>query len=626
MIGRVVGNYKIVEKLGEGGMGTVYKALDLMVEREVAVKVLRPEVASQPDVTERFRTEAVTLAKLNHPAIATLFSFFRHGQELFMVIEYVPGRSLDALIRQLGPMPWERAVPLFAKALEGIEHAHQLGILHRDIKPANIMLTDAGAVKVTDFGIARALGTSRMTRTGFVVGTIGYMAPERIRGQEADRRSDIYSLGVVLYEMLTGRLPFESDSEWELMRAHIEAPPPPPSALQPGIPAALEAVVLRALAKNLPDRFQTAAEFRTALLGAAEATGAPPTRLAAAWDAVPAESPPTRLASSRLAPAYGPTRVAAAPPSVRRFGPQHYLAAAAGLTLVIAVAFLINSVLRPAGSAAPPATAGTGIPVGSALQVGKALQEELLAKRKKPPQDIWKREIPPARFAPAPKVEPSKPQDAQPPEPDPQPALPRAPEVKPPEPEAKPETAPPKLPERREPVPFAPLLPRTQASFLFRQFDFRAGEQFRYELIERQPDTGKSVNVSADINVSSDGKVVGLEGRVGAASVPRTWVAVNRLSDRAWHKTPFERMLAVTVLLPIPNLTNRPLAIGENIEGATFVGPCQSAGFSGLLLRYSDSNLSLEICISGSIPLVLSLAVSGKSDVNAMLVRYLRPR
>src|SRR5215469_16896879 len=208
MIGNVIGTYKIAEKIGEGGMGSVYKGVDLMLEREVAIKVLRPELARQPDIVERFRAEAVTLAKLNHPNIATLFSFLRQGDDFFMVMEFVRGETLDSVLRRSGGMSVERAVPMFCQALEGIDHAHRLGIIHRDVKPANMMLTETGSIKVMDFGIARVLGTARMTRQGNIIGTIEYMSPEQVRGQETDARSDIYSLGVLLYEMLTGQIPF----------------------------------------------------------------------------------------------------------------------------------------------------------------------------------------------------------------------------------------------------------------------------------------------------------------------------------------------------------------------------------------------------------------------------------
>jgi len=266
MIGVVAGNYKLVDKIGEGGMGSVYRGIDMMLEREVAIKVLRPELARQPDIVERFRVEAVTLAKLNHPNIATLFSFFRQGDDYFMVMEFVRGETLENRIRRMGPMDPTTAIPIFCQALEGIEHAHRMGIIHRDIKPANMMLTQSGSIKVMDFGIARVLGTARMTKQGSVIGTIEYMSPEQVMGQETDGRSDIYSLGILLYEMLTGRVPFTGTSDYQLMQCQIQMPPTPPRVFAANIPPPIELAIMRALSKNPADRPQTAAEFRQILV------------------------------------------------------------------------------------------------------------------------------------------------------------------------------------------------------------------------------------------------------------------------------------------------------------------------------------------------------------------------
>jgi serine/threonine protein kinase len=266
MIGSVVGNYKIIDKIGEGGMGAVFKGIDLMLEREVAIKMLRPELARQPNVVERFRTEAVTLAKLNHTNVATLHSFFRQSDDFFMVMEFVRGQTLGDMIRTQGSLKCDRAVELFCMALEGIDHAHKMGIVHRDIKPANVMLTDTGVIKVMDFGIARVLGTDRLTKAGHMVGTMEYMSPEQVRGEETDARSDIYSLGILLYEMLTGSVPFTSKSDYDLMRSQIEDAPPPPSTLTQHILPAVEQAIMRALAKEPEARHQSASEFRAMLL------------------------------------------------------------------------------------------------------------------------------------------------------------------------------------------------------------------------------------------------------------------------------------------------------------------------------------------------------------------------
>jgi serine/threonine protein kinase len=263
--GRRIGNFRILRKLGEGGMGAVYHAVDEMVDRDVAIKSLLPEIAHQPGTLERFRTEAVALAKLNHTNVATLYSFLREGEEYFMVIEYVNGRSLEDIIRRRGRLPLDTAVSIAAHVLDGLRHAHAMGILHRDIKPANILIAETGEVKVTDFGIARFVNSDRMTRVGRIVGTIEYMAPERILGHEADARSDIYSVGALLFEMFTGRIPFQGENEFELLKKQLDLPPPLLSDCGIAVPEGIEWIVQTALAKQPQQRFESAAAMRAQL-------------------------------------------------------------------------------------------------------------------------------------------------------------------------------------------------------------------------------------------------------------------------------------------------------------------------------------------------------------------------
>jgi eukaryotic-like serine/threonine-protein kinase len=265
MIGQVIGTYKILDKIGEGGMGVVYKGIDTGLDRLVAIKVLTPEFAHNPELIERFRAEAKAQANLNHQNITTLYAFLQAEGQCLIVMEYIEGETFEDLLVRRGKLPWKEAAFMTRQALNGFGFAHGMGIIHRDIKPSNLMLTKTGAVKIMDFGIAKALGGSTKTRTGLQMGTPQYMSPEQIRGRQVDARSDLYSLGITMYQLLSGDLPFKADSDYELMSAHINTPPPVLTDIHQDVPRGIEQCVRKALAKEPENRFQNAEEFGTAL-------------------------------------------------------------------------------------------------------------------------------------------------------------------------------------------------------------------------------------------------------------------------------------------------------------------------------------------------------------------------
>lgn len=261
------GRYRLARLLGRGGMAEVYEARDEVLDRHVAVKLLLSRFRNDPEFIGRFRREAQAAASLSHPNIVAVYDTGQHDRLPYIVMELVRGQSLEEAIDQ-GGLTEDQALEICAEVCSALEYAHGRGLVHRDIKPGNILLASGGQVKVTDFGIARAVTAETITQTASVLGTAAYLSPEQAQGRPVDVRSDLYSLGVVLYEMLTGRKPFEGDSAVGVAYQHVQEAPVPPRQVGAGISPAAEAIAMKAMAKNVANRYQSAAAMRTDLLHA----------------------------------------------------------------------------------------------------------------------------------------------------------------------------------------------------------------------------------------------------------------------------------------------------------------------------------------------------------------------
>ncbi len=333
LIGKTIGNYQIVAELGRGGMAVVYRAYQPSLNRHVAIKVLPAQLALDREFVERFLREARAAAGLRHPNIVIVHDVGQDKGLYYIVMEYLEGRTLKQLIEQEGPLPPDRVIRILEQVAAALDYAHQRGFVHRDVKPANIFVGEGDRVTLTDFGIAKAATeTQQLTRTGILMGTPEYMSPEQAAGGPIDARTDLYALGVVLYQMLVGRVPFQGTTPHATLHAVIYEQPPPPRLLNPRIPPAVEGVVLKAMAKRPEQRFQRGADMVAAL------------RAALAGQAPPAAVTPPRQPSS-------PREMVGQPPA--RSSPMLWILAGTAGVLVL---LLIALVAILAGGRKGPAT------------------------------------------------------------------------------------------------------------------------------------------------------------------------------------------------------------------------------------------------------------------------------
>jgi Tfp pilus assembly protein PilF/predicted Ser/Thr protein kinase len=358
VVGENVGPYRITKQLGVGGMATVWKAYHPALDRYVAIKVLHPSFKEDPQFTARFQREAKIVAKLTHPHIVPIYDFSEHEGMAYLVMRYIDGRTLKAILRE-GPLPLDRVMDILEPAGQALAYAHDQGVLHRDIKPSNFILSSEGEVFLTDFGLARMAETGDSTLSrDMLVGTPQYISPEQARGERLDARTDIYSLGVVLFEMLTGKVPYDADTPYAVIHDHIFSPLPLPTEFKPDVPGPVERVVLKALAKDRDDRFENVREMvsalQEALAGEPVAVEAPPL---VADESSEGPVPPAETVEE-LPPVEAVEELSPPAPSQGRSRRLIAVIAVLGILLGVCVCGSVSLVaLRRAGKAAPAAEA-----------------------------------------------------------------------------------------------------------------------------------------------------------------------------------------------------------------------------------------------------------------------------
>ena len=352
LVGMNLGPYRIVEKIGEGGMATVYKAYQPSMDRYVAIKILPPLYSEDPEYLGRFRQEAKVIARLEHPNIVPVHDFGEQDGITYLVMRYIRAGSLKEILSK-GPLPLGDAVKVFTQVASALDYAHRQGVIHRDVKPANILVDPDGNAFLTDFGIAKLLaGTAHFTATGGAVGTPAYMAPEQSIGGEIGARTDVYALGVVLYEMLTGRVPYSADTPMAVILKHINEPLPLPSTFNPNIPEAVERVILKAMAKEPEDRFDTAGEMSEALQKAAAGfiETRPATLLKMAAE-IAQEKPSSEVTQEAIRAAEAIQKPVGTSPSQPQAQASTVVQSGGGVSIWIAVVAIIVALLALAGVA-----------------------------------------------------------------------------------------------------------------------------------------------------------------------------------------------------------------------------------------------------------------------------------
>ncbi len=441
--GQIVGDYEILDSLGSGGMGHVYRVRNVISKRVEALKSLQAGMISEPEFAARFSAEIRTLAGFDHPNIAQLRTAFRYGDEQLMVMEYVEGCTLDVRARESALDPSE-VIGITRQILSALSYAHGRGVIHRDIKPANVMVTTGGVVKLMDFGIAKSASENRLTEPGSTIGSFYYISPEQVRGETVDARSDVYSVGILLYELLSGRRPFRAETTYKLLNQQLNDTPQPPIELNQRMPQALNDLVLMAMAKNPAERFQTADAFSRALAGVGESLRQPTGATAYTTLANPAPivTPAPKLPANEVQVKTGAPAPIASPPQRK----QHRTVWVLGGAMAVVVVFVAALTLAPRfsrtaaksyGSPQPAQTAAAVPAAPTAVSVSPPTSPEPPSTQSTRPDEPAAVSVPrPAEPPPAPAIAkaspkhsrnlPMPPQDAIPPAPAPQQQAPAA--------------------------------------------------------------------------------------------------------------------------------------------------------------------------------------------------------